>query len=104
MKYRVIKDGDEITVITEDGGIACIREVDELDEGDGRQAVTDCYQSRFDNKILESGNIWEILGEGKMYCEDWQTPFDNPDHIQDALEWLCMGCEFELDESIWKNF
>lgn len=23
MKYRVIKDDDEITVVTEDGGVAC---------------------------------------------------------------------------------
>ena len=106
MKYRVIKQGDdEITVITEDGGVACIREVDEIEEGDGRVAVTDYYQSRFDNKMLEEEDIWEILSEGKIYCEDWTTPFDNPEHIQDALTWLWMCCDkFEVDESIWENF
>ena len=104
MKYRVIKDSEEITVILEDGGIACIREAYELDEGDGRQSTTDYYQNRFDDETLESGELWETIGEGKMYYNDWTTPYDDPKHIWDALNWLCVGCEFELDESIWPNF
>ena len=32
MKYKVVKDSEEITVILEDGGIACIRELDETIE------------------------------------------------------------------------
>lgn len=102
MKYRVIKSHDEITVITEDGGIACIRDVDNGDEG--AQSVTDYYQDRFDQVILDNDTIWDTVGQGKMYCEDWTTPFDDPAHVQDALQWLSVGDTYELDETIWKDF
>ncbi len=106
MKYRITKNDEEVTVITEDGSIASIRYADELDEGDNRTAVTDYYQSRFTQEDIDSDDsIWEILGEGKMYYKDWyETDFDNPKLVQDALEWLCMECKFEEDETIWKGF
>ena len=104
MKYRVIKKDEELTIILADGGIACIRDVD--DDSSGRQSTTDYYQSRFTQEMLDNNkNIWEEVGKGKMYYNDWTTPFDDPKHIEDALEWLCCDCnEFELDESIWEYF
>tara|TARA_R110000772_G_scaffold5454_4_gene19494 strand:+ start:6226 stop:6543 length:318 start_codon:yes stop_codon:yes gene_type:complete len=105
MTYRVIKENDEITIITEDGGVACVRYADELDNGDGRQAVTDYYQDRLTQEMIDSDIIWEQLGEGKMYCNDWTTSFDNHEHITDALQWLCPLCEtWEYDTTIWKGF
>ena len=105
VKYRTIKDKNEITVILDDGGIATIREVEEMEEGDGRKATTDYYQDRFTLESLGSDEgIWEEVGKGKMYCEDWDTSFDDPAHIQDALNWLSVQSEFELDETIWPSF
>ena len=43
MKYRVIDDDDELIVLTEDGGIATIRETDEVEVGDGRQTTIEWY-------------------------------------------------------------
>ncbi len=105
MKYRLVKNEDEIIVIVEDGGIATIREVEELDEGDGRQATTDYYQDRLTKEMIADDDVWGNLGNGNMYWNDWKTPFNNPEHIVDALEWLCVGEDnFEVDENIWKEF
>ena len=107
MKYRIVKRSDELDVITEDGGVASIRYADEMEENDGRTAVTDYYQTRITQEVLDSGeSIWDYLGEGKMYCEDWyRTDFDNPKLVQDALEWLCAGhTKFQYDETIWEGF
>jgi hypothetical protein len=51
MKYRRILDkgDDEIIILTEDGGIATIRETDEIEVGDGRQTTIEWY----DQSILE---------------------------------------------------
>lgn len=100
-RYRVLKNAEEIHVITDDGGIACIREVD----AEEYAAITEYYQERFDAGMIESETLWEELGEGKMYCKEWQSGYETDKELQekveDALDWLCMGCEFELDESIW---
>ena len=105
MKYRLMEYSDEIVVILEDGGIACIRDIDATDDMPDRQSTTDYYQTRFTQEDWDSQeNIWEIVGEGKMYYNDWDTPFNDPKHIQDALEWLAVGESFELDETIWRDF
>ena len=104
MKYRIEHMGDELVVIVEDGGIACIRSVDELDEGDGRQTTIDYYQERLTQSMIDNDTIWEELGEGDMYYNDFKTPYTDPSHIQNALEWLCVGeTNFEVDETIWKD-
>ena len=105
VKYRTIQDSDSITILLEDGGIADIREVEELNEGDGRKATTEYYQSRFTAEDLNSEeDVWTAVGEGKMYYNDWKTPFTDPAHLQDALNWLSIESEFEVDESIWPQF
>lgn len=105
IKYRTIKSEDNVVVILEDGGIADIHYAEESVAGDGRMSTSEYYQSRFTEDDLKSEEcIWDIVGEGKMYYNDWTTPFDDPEHITDALQWLASGCEYELDESIWPDF
>ncbi len=105
MKYRTIIGKEDITVITEDGGIANIHYAEELDEGDKRKSVTEYYQARFTQEMLDSGaDIWEEVGEGNMYYNNWTCEYDDPTLIGDALKWLCVGCDFKEDETIWKDF
>ena len=106
MKYKLIKTNNEITVLTADGGLAEIREVEESSAGDGRQSVTEYYQTHFTkNELLDYEGVHCILGQGKMYYNDWTTPFTNPDHIVDALNWLAPGeTEYILDETIWPEW
>ncbi len=106
MKYRTIESGgEEIFIITEDGGLACIMDKEEDDTN--RQSSTEYYQERFTQEMLDSKESIFSHPEmeyGKMYWADWDTPYDDPSHIQDALAWLCVGCQFELDETIWPSF
>ena len=92
MKFRLIIESDEITVITEDGGIACTREAETIDGSMTRIAVTDYYQSRLTEKGITSDNVFEILAEGAMYHMDWSAlSFNSLTVIHDALTWLCPG-------------
>jgi hypothetical protein len=106
MKYRLIETkGDSITVILEDGGIADIHYAEPYDDAPNRKSVTEYYQTRFTQEDLESDEeLWTILGEGKMYYNEWTTDYDDPAHVQDALNWLAVEETFELDESIWPDF
>ena len=104
IKYRLIKSPDNIIVILEDGGVADIRDVEELDEGDGRQATTEYYKERFTLAgIASDDGIFGEVGEGDMYYNDWKDAFDAPKHIVDALEWLAPGLQHEEDNSIWSE-
>lgn len=104
MKYRLIKSTDNIMVITEDGGIADIHESEPY-EGVKRLSTTEYYQTRFtEDDLLSAEPVWAIVGEGKMYYNDWPTEFDDHKHVVDALNWLSPDDTFELDETIWPNF
>ena len=105
IKYRVILDGDDsIAVVLEDGGFAEVHSAEPLDTESKRKATTEYYQTKFTQSDIESNEpIYEILGEGKMYYNDWDTEFTNPTHIQDMLEWLAPEHTYELDESIWPD-
>ena len=89
MKFRLLIDESEkeITVLTEDGGIACIREADDITE-------------------LESAtpeNLFDLLGDGKMSCDDWaDEQYNSLILIQDALTWLSPSeVEWNLCDSIF---
>jgi len=92
MKFRVILDteNEELTVITEDGGVVCIRSAEMCDTV-LRLATTDYYQTRITAlKDATPENMWDLLSEGKMYTEDWtDKEYNNLDLIQDALNRLC---------------
>ena len=55
MKYRRILDkgDDEIIILTEDGGIATIRQTDEIEDGDGRRSTIEWYDTSI-QEILAS--------------------------------------------------
>ena len=91
-QYRLIKDEDELTIITQDGGVACIRRTFPCDQFP-RIAATDYYQMSLSDvdmsKINDDHPIWEALAEGKMYYNDWEdSEWDSPELVNDALEWL----------------
>jgi hypothetical protein len=104
MKFRIVFNANEITVITQDGGIACIREADDIIPGEPRTAVTDYYQNRLTDVLQnEEGTLFDRLAEGKMYQKDWSNvEFNSLVAIQDALSWLCMGIKnWEICEDLF---
>lgn len=106
MKFRIIHENDEIIVLTEDGGIACIRQAEDIDNNTPREAVTDYYQSLItDFPDANSDDLFEFLAEGKMYCKDWaSTPYNSLKAIQDALDWLCLGqTEWEMTDTLFTD-
>jgi hypothetical protein len=115
MKYRLIKTSDEITIVTEDGGVACIRQAEPLSALDdtcpNRQSTADYYQSRIDlvafaefEKANPGEGIYIFLGEGKMYYEDWDVPFDTPQPLADAMQWLVVDeSNFVRDDSLFTS-
>ncbi len=107
MKFSLIIDHEETTVITEDGGIACIRIAENLSDDEVRTSVTDYYQSRLTEVPDEDADeLFAHLAEGKMYCKDWEeAKYNSLEVIQDALEWLCVGeKDWELTEELFPQF
>lgn len=89
MKFRVIIEKDELTVITEDGGISCIREAEPVFEDEPRTAVTDYYYKKLTEEGINRDNVFEVLAEGSMQANDWpDTSFNDLDLVKDALRWL----------------
>jgi len=109
MKFRIIFDDgeNEITVITEDGGIACIREVEEISSDEPRIAVTDYYQMRLtDVPSSETDELFEYLAEGQIFHNDWSdVKYNSLTAIEDALIWLC-GAEtdWEITDDLFPQF
>lgn len=106
MKFRLLIDESEkeITVLTEDGGIACIREADDISPNEPRIATTEYYHTRITE--LESAtpeNLFDLLGDGKMSCDDWaDEQYNSLILIQDALTWLSPSeVEWNLCDSIF---
>lgn len=108
MKVRLIIENDEVIIITEDGGIACIREAEPL-EGicDNRIATTDYYQNRLHAEPMTQDNVFEVLAEGKMYYNDWDKhPYNSWVNILDAIQWLVSSTEPEdivFDNTLFKD-
>lgn len=107
MKYRLFEESnEEIIVIMEDGGIACISKVEECEPGDGRIAITEYYKERINNDT-DPDDVFGELGEGASFYNEWTKAQCNdhcdPRLIQNALEWLAAGETFERDDSIWTN-
>jgi len=109
MKYRIIEEDDStFNVLVEDGGVACIRFVDESDimvDGKMRVATTDYYQSRITDETTWD-EVWENLAEGKMYYNDWNEDKANMDFmVKDALNWLVAidKVEWTIDDTLFNN-
>jgi len=76
-------DSDDITIRTDDGGVASIHHNED-------HFVTTYYQSRDSNKEVD----WQNLADGKAYFKDWDKDKDDgidDEMIEDALRWLVVG-------------
>ncbi len=92
VNFYVMKDNDSdntTVVIVEDGGLANAYKVD-------KNFKTEYYGSRITAET-ELENLWDELGEGKMYVQDWDGSSDeNPlkdevvddEMIMDMVHWL----------------
>lgn len=99
MKYRINQhDEMEFDVIVEDGGVVSVYHNDE-------NQVSMYYQERI-REDMDPDEIWETLGEGKTYRNDWPDGTSRDEIIRDALSWLVLPApeSWELDESIWNQF
>ena len=90
--YEIItEDEDDITIRTDDGGVATIHHNEE-------HFVTTYYQNRtYTDKEVD----WWHLSEGKAYHKDWNKPHKksiDKEMINDALSWLVVG-DYEFIES-----
>lgn len=85
--YRLIKEDDEITVITDDGGIALIRAVEDLDE-DSRITTIILFSMKIPQDFTSvTHDIWEELSNKITWCDDTATvPFDDVKHIEFVLK------------------
>ena len=108
MKFRIIYDSEEITIITEDGGIACIRKAIDMGPDEPRIAVSDYYSVRIpDLEGANEDNLFECLAEeATIYHDDWKdTPYNSLKTITAALDWLCVGEEnWELTDDLFTDF
>ena len=98
MKYKLFKDDYMVVILMEDGGVA----TSETYDGD-HESVMEYYQTRATEEELLAGDIFEKaeLAEGKLYYDYSENAYDSDANIQACLNWLCMGHEFILDETIF---
>jgi len=114
IKYRVIADSSEENIIvTSNGNVACIRET--FDGADApRVATTEYYQmplTEIDKSLIneeECVDVWTLLGEGKMYYNDWNKDqvedHNDPKLVEDCLQWFGGATEFVRDDTIQTDF
>jgi len=112
MKVQLIIESDELTIITENGGIACSREAEPLSETEPRVSTVDLYEMPLTEIDVESltdeHNVWCALGEGNMYYEDFEKQkFNSYNVITFMLEWLGVAyddCEFTSEDLFLEHF
>lgn len=83
IKFLVInaKSSDkDVTVVCEDGGIACLH-------FNGEHMVATLYQDRITPET-DLENLFEELGEGKAYIEDFSGMEPTPQMIIHCINWL----------------
>ena len=99
MKFMILFDfgneTDEITVVTEQGGLVCIQRADPISNlGNGEEkpriAVSDYYQMLItEDPTCTADNLFECLAEGLIYHKDWpDVSYNSLTAITDALNWL----------------
>jgi hypothetical protein len=112
MKFRLLLDPSEpeITIVTEDGGIACIRQAEDMGPSpeEKRIAVSDYYSVRIPALTdCNSQNLFECLAEeATIYHDDWKDkPYNDLSVIQTALDWLNPNEEnWELVNNLFVDF
>ncbi|WP_318493532.1 hypothetical protein [Photobacterium leiognathi] len=102
IRYRlfdVFENG--FSILLEDGSVGCI----ERSENDG-YIYSEKYTLKLDTNDLELKNIFDLLGEGKLYREDYVTITDlhNKKVLEDTLLSLTDGKPFEHDPNLHEHF
>lgn len=95
-------ENNEANIYMTDGGVASIYH-------NGQHLITDYYQNRIPlellpedmstaEQVLNTTKTWEDLAEGKMYYNDWKgKDIITEEIVQDAVDWLCVGCETKIN-------
>jgi hypothetical protein len=96
MKYKVLNiSSHDLDIITEDGGVA------EITNEFGNYATL-YYQSRITPEMNE-GEIQDTLMDSKSYYKEHSESATREQVILDALQWLCVGAEWQEDNTIFPN-
>lgn len=86
INYYLFNDGDNIVIITENGNVGNTH-------NNGEYLLVECYSDTINNDTVFD-NIWDDLGEGRLYTFDWDgklKPFKSkPDEevIQSILHYF----------------
>jgi len=106
MKYNVIQHGaiDNITIVTEDGGVAAFYH--------GSQGyVTDYYHARLTHNQVQhglsrGGYVWDELSAFEVSYKEWDGDPAVTEVIADALQWLMLPAPAEgwaYDETLFAH-
>lgn len=101
-KYRLFDvTSTSYSILMQDGGVACV----ELHEDDG-YVYAELYQSRLDINDLNQQNIFDTLGIGKMYRDDYYdiTDINNKTILANTLSWLAVFATFQHDPNLHNDF
>lgn len=102
VKYRLFAvTATSYSILMEDGGVACV----ELHEDDNYVYV-ELYQSRLCVNDLNQTNIFDTLGEGKMYRKEYRNVTNVNDEVvlSETLAWLVVGATFQHDPTLHQDF
>ncbi|WP_210498453.1 hypothetical protein [Vibrio crassostreae] len=107
MEFRIVHEQDEIIVVTESGGVACIRQAENIN-GETRTATTDYYTTRLTEVAdADSDNLFDVLAEGQMFADDWESvAYNSLEAITAALNWLSSPTapSWELVDDLFPQF
>jgi hypothetical protein len=99
MKYKVLEiSNTDFDIITEDGGLVSVHY-------NGDNYISDYYQTRL-TEIDPDEDLWEQMGEGKIYHKDWNPEANKEEMILDALKWLVVSKEpinWEIDNNLFNK-
>ena len=85
IKYAVLTDGDDTTIIANNGSIVTVHH-------NGFHLLTTYYQNEVDKFTFDSA-MWDKLAEGKQYLHDWEDKqVIDEEVILDAIEWMNVVC------------
>ena len=93
MRYAIIRDEDDITIMTHNGGVGTIHNT-------GECMLAEMYQDR-PEKLTTDYSMYEELSEGNMYAREFGYNVDEAEIIQSILTWLCPMCRtFTLQDTL----
>jgi len=89
MKVQILIETEEVTFVSEEGRVICVRAAEPIDEQCNRKSTADIYEMQLnevpDGLYKASEGIWSALAESTMYFEDWDFPPGHPEVFRDVL-------------------